>query len=139
VDLVAAQHSVRNVGIITFFIGIALVIAPVQAGRLLRLEGHSGALRIIGVSDLALVPGLLVGKRKLRWMVGRAATNLMIAGYCVRLVRRERAVGAGVGVVAMLAATVADSQTIAVLRSAGVGQMSGGTRHRGERASHVFE
>jgi hypothetical protein len=47
-------------------------------------------------------------------MMARAALNLVIAGYCLRLVRRERAVGAK----AAVGATVADGQTIIALRRA---------------------
>jgi hypothetical protein len=117
-DLATAEHSAKNVGIITLFIGMALVIAPSKASRLLRFGDHPAALRIIGATDLALVPGLLAGQRRLQWMTTRAGLNLVIAAYCVWLVRRERAVGAKVGAVAMVAATLADSRTIAALRSA---------------------
>jgi hypothetical protein len=117
-DRASAEHSAKSVGIITLFIGIALVVAPSKAGRLLRTGDHPAALRIIGASDLALVPGLIVGRRRLRWMIARAGLNLLIVAYCLWLVRRERAVGAKVGAVAMVAATLADGRTIAVLRSA---------------------
>lgn len=115
-DLATAEHSAKSVGIVTLFIGIALVVAPSKAGRLLRTGDHPAALRIIGASDLALVPGLLVGRHRLRWMTARAGMNLVIAAYCLWLVRREGTVGAKVGVAAMVAATLADSRTIAVLR-----------------------
>lgn len=117
-DLATAERSAKNVGIITLFIGIALVVAPSKAGRLLRTGDHPAALRIIGASDLALVPGLLAGRRRLRWMTARAGMNVVIAAYCLWLIRRESAIGAKVGAVAMVVATLADSRTIAVLRSA---------------------
>jgi hypothetical protein len=112
----AAQRSAKGVGIITLLIGIVLVAAPSRAGRLLRTGDHPVALRIIGTSDLALVPGLLVGRRPWRWMATRAGLNVVIAAYCLWLVRREGTVGAKIGVAAMVAATVADSRTIAALR-----------------------
>jgi hypothetical protein len=112
----AAQRSAKGVGIITLPIGIALVAAPSRAGRLLRTGDHPLALRIIGASDLALVPGLLVGRRPWRWMAVRAGLNVMIATYCLWLVRREGTIGAKLGAAAMMAATVADSRTIAALR-----------------------
>lgn len=49
-------------------------------------------------------------------MTARAGLNLAIATYCLRLVCREGAVGAKVGVIAMLLATVADGRTIIALR-----------------------
>lgn len=112
----AAQRSARGVGIVTLLIGIALVAVPSRAGRLLRTGDHPTALRIIGASDLALVPGLLVSRRPWRWMAARAGLNVVIAAYCLWLARREGTVGAKIGAAAMVAATVADSRTIAALR-----------------------
>jgi hypothetical protein len=117
-DLTSAQNSARNVGVATLVIGIVLLVAPSKASHLLRLGDHPAALRIIGASDLALVPGLLAGRHRARWMTARAGFNVAIAAYCLWLVRRERSIGAGVGVIAMLAATLADSRAIAALRSA---------------------
>jgi hypothetical protein len=118
-ELATARNSARNVGVTTLVIGIVLLVAPSRAGRLLRLGGdHPVALRIIGASDLALVPGLLAGRDRARWMAARAGFNVAIAAYCLWLVRRERTIGAGVGTVAMLAATLADIRTIAALRTA---------------------
>jgi hypothetical protein len=97
-DLTSAQNSARNVGVATLVIGIVLLVAPSKASNLLRLGDHPAALRIIGASDLALVPGLLAGRHRARWMTARAGCNVAIAGYCLSLVRRERSIGAGVGV-----------------------------------------
>jgi hypothetical protein len=101
---------------LTLLIGIALVAAPSRAGRLLRTGDHPMALRIIGASDLAWVPGLLVGRRPWRWMAVRAGLNVVIAAYCLCLVRREGTIGAKLGAVAMVSAAVADGRTIAALR-----------------------
>ena len=38
-------------------------------------------MRALGVSDLVLVPGLLWGRPRWPWMVGRAALNLAQAAY----------------------------------------------------------
>jgi hypothetical protein len=117
-DLDSAERSARGIGIITSLIGIALLVAPSQIGRLLRTGDHPGALRAIGASDLALVPGLLAGRSRWRWMTARAGLNLVIAAYCLWLVRRERAVGGMIGAAAMAVATAADSRTIVALRRA---------------------
>jgi hypothetical protein len=112
----SAQRSATSVGVITLFIGITLVAVPSRVARILRTGDHPAALRIIGISDLALVPGLLGGGRRSEWMTARAILNLVIAVYCLRLVRREGVLGAKLGAAAMVIATVADGRTIVALR-----------------------
>jgi hypothetical protein len=117
-DANSGRDAATTVGLITLPIGVALVVTPAQAARLLRLGDHSRALRVIGAADLALVPGLLAGRHRWQWMAARVGLNLVIAAYCLRLVRRERAAGAKVGVLAMVIATVDDGRRIAALRRA---------------------
>ena len=112
----AGRDAATTVGLITLPIGVALVVAPATAARLMRFGDHPRALRVIGASDLALVPGLLVGRHRWQWMAARAGLNLAIASYCVLLVRRERVAGAKVGVLAMMIATVDDGRRVAALR-----------------------
>ncbi len=112
-DRTAAERSATITGLITLPIGLAAVIFPSRAGRLLHVPAKG--LRVIGAADLALVPGLLAGRRRSRWMIARGALNLAIAGYCLRFVRRERAIGAGVAAGAMMLATAADTRTIIAL------------------------
>ena len=117
-DVAAAQRSAKGVGLISLVIGAVLVIAPARAGRLLRTGAEPGALRLIGASDLALVPGLLTGRHRWRWMTARAGLNVVIGAYCLSLSRRERTVGAKIAAAAMVVATVGDSRTIVALRRA---------------------
>jgi hypothetical protein len=117
-DHSTAERAATSVGWITLPIGVALVIAPSRVGRFLHLGDAPGALRAIGASDLVLVPGLLAGSRRWQWMTARAGLNLVIAAYCMRVVRWEGAVGAKVGAIAMVVATVADGRTIIALRHA---------------------
>lgn len=115
-DRIAAERSATTTGLITLPIGLAAVVVPHRASRLLHVPARG--LRVIGVADLALVPGLLAGRRRSRWLIARAALNLAIAGYCLRFVRRERAIGAGVAAGAMMLATAGDSRTIIALHDA---------------------
>ena len=69
------------VGCITLAAGVALVAAPRLGTGPLGLEGQETAMRLIGASDLVLVPGLLRGEPRWPFMVGRAALNLVVAAY----------------------------------------------------------
>lgn len=54
-----------------------------------------------------------------RWpfLMARAGLNLVIAAYCLRLLRRgDGGVGATLGALAMAVATVADRRTVRALR-----------------------
>jgi SAM-dependent methyltransferase len=115
-DLAAAQHSTKRVGVTTLPIGIALVVAPSRAGHVLRTGDHPTALRLIGASDLVLVPGLLRCRHPQRWMAARIGLNVVIAAYCLLLARRGGAVGAKIAIAGMVAATISDGRTIAALR-----------------------
>jgi len=114
-DLTSAEQAAKRVGVITLPLGLALVAAPARAGRFLRVGEHPTALRTIGLLDLALVPGLLLDGGRWQWLTARAGLNLGIAAYCLRVARRERAPGAVVAVIAMLAATAGDTKAIVVL------------------------
>jgi hypothetical protein len=115
-DSESARRSAAIVGLTTLPIGVAILIAPERVGRALRLGDHPSALRAIGVADLALVPGLLAGRRRLPWMAARAGLNVAIAAYCVRLAGSEGNVGPKIAASAMVLATVADARTILALR-----------------------
>lgn len=117
-DPEAAQRAANIAGLVTLPIGLALVAAPARAGRLLRVGPHQVALQVIGVLDLALVPGLLLDGGRWQWLAARAGLNLGIAAYCSRLVQQERVPNAMIAVAAMLTATVADTRASAALHRA---------------------
>lgn len=117
-EFIRAERAAIGVGRVTLPIGVALLVAPSRVGRLLRVGNRPGALQAIGVLDLVLVPGLLVGRRRWQWMAARAGLNVVIAAYCLRVGRQEDAVGAKVAAIAMVVATAADCRTIIALRRA---------------------
>jgi hypothetical protein len=110
-----AERATSRTGFITLAIGVALAIAPEAMCRLLRVGEHPASIRVIGLADLALVPGLLYGRPRWVWMTVRAATSAVVASYCLHLLRRQGSMGAKVGAVAMAAATIADSNVARTL------------------------
>ena len=69
------------VGCVTLAAGAGLALAPSRVTGPLGLEGQDMAVRAVGLADLVLVPGLLRGRPRWPWMVGRAALNVATAGY----------------------------------------------------------
>ncbi|MEU4449919.1 hypothetical protein AB0F44_01250 [Nocardioides sp. NPDC023903] len=115
-DSESARRSAAFVGLATLPIGAAILFAPDRVGRALKLGDHPAVLRAIGVADLALVPGLLAGRRRLPWMAARAGLNVAIAAYCVSLARSEGNIGPKIAAPALALATAADARTILALR-----------------------
>ena len=88
--------------------------------RALRIEGEEAALRIVGAADLALVPGLLLGRPRWPWMAARAALNLAQAGWLATAAGRAESPRLARGSAAALAAlTLIDAPVAAALRRAG--------------------
>ncbi len=113
------ERLASGVGFITLVIGAVLVIAPRWSGRLLGVGKHDFGLRVIGLSDLALVPGLLRGRPRWPWMAARGGFNLAVATYCLRLARSEGTIGAKIAGFAMVLLTVTDSRVAWRLRATG--------------------
>ena len=108
------------VGCVTLAAGLLLIAGPGRVSGLLGLEGQEPALRVIGASDLVLVPGLLRGRPRWPWMIGRAALNLGLAAY-LRGVAPQSSSPEGLngGAGLLLGLTVVDGATGLALRRAG--------------------
>ncbi|MBA2637753.1 MAG: hypothetical protein H0U79_05975 [Solirubrobacterales bacterium] len=100
-------------GVATLVIGTSLLVAPERAGRLRALDRR--AARAFGLADLALVPGLLAGRRLGTWMAAGGALNLVMASYYLVVVRRTDRRGAHIGICVMAALTAADGPVAATL------------------------
>ena len=114
------ERMPRFVGGVTLVAGAALVAAPGRVTAPLGLGGQEPAMRAIGLSDLVLVPGLLAGRPRWPWMVGRAALNLAVAAYLHGVAAQSSSpavLRGGAGVFAGL--TVVDGATGLALRRAG--------------------
>lgn len=108
-----ARSVATRVGVVTAAIGGALVAAPGPVGSLISLTDPRHA-RVLGALDLALVPGLLVGRPQWPWLSARAIYNLLIAVYCLRLAARTGRTGRARAFAAFLAyATISDSRAVA--------------------------
>ncbi len=112
-DVDAARGNSRLVGLITLGTGIALVLSPGRLGGLSGIDDRRTA-RLIGVADLALVPGLLSGKPRWPWMAARAALNLPMAAVYARSPRTSARLSAA----ALLALTASDGRVALALHRA---------------------
>jgi len=110
-----AERAAVRVGLVTTAIGSVLAFAPARVGSLMGIIDPRAA-RVVGVADLALVPGLLRGRPRWAWLSARAGLNLVIVGYAVATARRSRR--AQVAVAGLVAATVSDLVAAAALRGA---------------------
>ena len=84
-----AQRTATTIGVVTTVIGGVLLWAPDGVARALGTS-RPGQLRIIGLADLALVPGLIAGRPRWPWVAARAALNVAIAAYLVDDARSTR-------------------------------------------------
>jgi hypothetical protein len=111
-----AERAAVRVGVITTVIGGALTAAPARVGPLVGLTSSQASL-VVGVADLALVPGLLRGKPRWPWLAARAGLNVAIICYAAVTARHNRR--AAVAVAALASATVADLVAMSTLCEVG--------------------
>lgn len=111
-----AERAAVRVGVITTVVGGTLASAPARVGPLTGVADPRAA-RVIGLADLALVPGLIRGRPRWPWLAARAGLNLMIVGYAATTGRRNRR--ALMASAALVAATVSDLRAMSALRHSG--------------------
>lgn len=85
----SAERVPLVAGWVTLAIGAVLITMPGRVTAALSLDGQEAAMRAIGASDLALVPGLLRANPRWPWTLGRAALNLADAAYLQRVAPRS--------------------------------------------------
>jgi hypothetical protein len=81
VNALAPERMPTVVATVTTVAGIGLIAAPEKTAALLGLEGQDTGLRLVGLADLVLVPGLAGASPRWPWMIGRAALNVGQAAY----------------------------------------------------------
>lgn len=108
------------VGGITLAAGALLVAAPRLVTSSYGLEGEETAVRLVGLADLALVPGLLAGRPRWPWMIARAAVNLAQGAYLRAVADRSSSprLVRGMGT-ALAGLTLVDAPVGLALRRAG--------------------
>jgi hypothetical protein len=108
----AAARAAVRVGVVTTGIGVVLLAAPNRAGPLMGVDDPRAA-RLVGLADLALVPGLLRGRPRWPWLAARVGLNVTIIGYAVGTARRNRR--AQVASAALAVATISDLGALTAL------------------------
>ncbi|MDA3646678.1 hypothetical protein LZ318_26085 [Saccharopolyspora indica] len=104
---IAVERLADVVGVVTSGMGVGLATAPEKVGGALGLDRRFA--RSVGIIDLALAPGLLLGRPRWPWMAARAGLNLLLADRY-----RNRRVPAGM--VGMAALTAVDGTLALVLK-----------------------
>jgi hypothetical protein len=113
---VSARRAAIAVGAITSVAGAALLGAPEEVGPLIGLESRGDA-QLVGVLDLALVPGLIFGRPRWPWLAGRAASNIATAAFLLYRARDQRNRTNAVVFSAILAvSTLGDARAVVALR-----------------------
>jgi hypothetical protein len=110
-----AERAARMVGLGSGAIGAAILAAPDACSRALGLDAVA-AMRVIGAADLAVAPGLLVGRSRARWMAARAGLNVAIVAFLA--IRGHGQLRPRIAGAALLAVTAADARVLAPLRAA---------------------
>lgn len=105
------------IAVVTLGLGAALTVAPRPVGMAGGLGDRPVLARVIGLMDLALVPGLLRGRPRWPWMVARAVSNLPVAGaFSAEARRAEGHPLARVGLVTILGLSAMDCAVAVALR-----------------------
>ena len=112
-DEVAALRASRTAGLATLVIGSALLVYPRRVGALTGID-DPGTARRIGLLDLVLAPGLLVGTPRWPWLAARAVANLGTAVVLGRGSWAGRATAAS-----LVAVTLVDGQAARTLHALG--------------------
>ena len=87
-------------------LGVAMTLDPRRSADVLGWADRERLTRLVGAVDVVLGAGLLLGRRRARWMVARALLNAAIGLVYARVLaeghpRRGRA-GVGAGLMAAL-------------------------------------
>ena len=88
--------------------GVALTLDPRRSAAVLGWTDREGVSRLVGVVDLVLGAGLLLDRRRARWMLSRALLNAFVCLVYANVLAGEGSRRAWAGTVAMAALTIFD-------------------------------
>lgn len=74
-----ARGLAVGAGWVSLGMRLALTLVPCRSAAFLGWGGQEPLTRVIGVSDLVVGMGLLLGRSRSRWMMARAMLNAVIA------------------------------------------------------------
>lgn len=120
-SLRSTERFTVAIGVVTAAIGAGLVIAPARIGAAIGLI-EVGPARAIGFLDVALSPGLIIGRPRWPWLAARAAANILTAQQALLIARRDPTRGDRAGEVfasVLAVTTVADTLSALSLMRAG--------------------
>jgi hypothetical protein len=79
----SAQTMSTTAGVSTAIAGSALLCAPDRLGPLIGLTARRD-VQLVGVLDLALAPGLILGRPQWPWLAARAVSNVATAVFALK-------------------------------------------------------
>jgi hypothetical protein len=88
--------------------GTALTLDPRRSAALLGWADREGVSRLVGFVDLVLAVGLLLDRRRARWMLARALLNASICVVYARVLAEGGSRRARAGVATTAALTLYD-------------------------------
>jgi hypothetical protein len=109
------------VGLVTTVAGVALLAAPERVGRRSWIAEPAQA-SALGAVDLGIAAGLLLARRRSRWMAARVVATVGTAAFFVRIARDGApgapTIGPAAVAVALLGVSVVDVGVVGALRAA---------------------
>lgn len=117
-DLWRAERAASFVAAGSGAIGVALLARPDSLGPLFGLTRRRD-IQVVGALDLALAPGILLGRPRWPWMAARAAANVAIASLCTARDQEQPGWRGRQAALALLAVTAADVRVARELRAGG--------------------
>ena len=105
-----AQTLALGIGWISLGIGAALTLTPLKSVAFLGMGDLKGSARVFGAVDLIVGTGLLLARRRSRWMSARALLNAVLAASYARTLAVEKPPPARArgGLVSMICLTILD-------------------------------